>query len=86
MLLAEGGVLDGLLAEARAEVQSRIDRAEGLIDAWEHDAPGLLEPIFIGRLREVLRRDPAPVRLRADATGKSAATCVSRPPAVMTAP
>lgn len=55
------------LRDARNSAERRIERAEHLIDSWEHlvcDAPGHLEPVFIGRLREVLRRDPAPVRLR----------------------
>lgn len=56
---------DSALAAA-ASVQDRIARAEHLIDSWEHDAPDHSNPVFIGRLRETLRRDPAPVRLRED--------------------
>lgn len=52
------------LRDARDRAERRNERAEALIDSWEHDAPGHSNPIFIGRLREVLRRDPAPVRLR----------------------
>lgn len=56
------------LTEARDRAEARIERAERLIDSWEHDAPDHSNPVFIGRLRETLRRDPAPVRLRNDAT------------------
>ena len=44
--------------------EARIERAERLIDSWERDAPDHSNPVFIGRLRETLRRDPAPVALR----------------------
>jgi hypothetical protein len=54
------------LATERNAALARIARAERLIDSWEHDAPDHSNPVFIGRLREVLRRDPAPVRLRDD--------------------
>lgn len=54
------------LATERDAVLARIARAEQLIDSWEHDAPDLIEPVFIGRLRECLRRDPAPIRMRGD--------------------
>lgn len=56
----------GIAADQAEPLRVRIARAEALIDAWEHDAPDHLEPVFIGRLREVLRRDPAPVRLRGE--------------------
>jgi hypothetical protein len=52
------------LATERDAALARIARAERLIDSWEHDAPDHSNPAFIGRLRECLRRDPAPVRLR----------------------
>lgn len=52
------------LATERDAALARIARAERLIDSWEHDAPDHSNPVFIGRLRECLRRDPAPVRLR----------------------
>lgn len=52
----------------KAAHERRVKRAGALLDAWEHDAPGLVDPVFAGRLREVLRRDPAPVRLREDDT------------------
>lgn len=52
------------LRDARDSAERRIERAERLIDSWEHDAPDHSNPVFIGRLRETLRRDPAPVRLR----------------------
>lgn len=52
------------LRDARDSAERRIERAERLIDSWEHDAPDHSNPVFIGRLRECLRRDPAPVRLR----------------------
>lgn len=52
------------LRDARDKAERRIERAERLIDSWEHDAPEHSSPVFIGRLRECLRRDPAPVRLR----------------------
>lgn len=67
------GALDGAerigeraaeLATERDAALARIARAERLIDSWEHDAPDHSNPVFIGRLRECLRRDPAPVRLR----------------------
>ena len=62
----------------RDVLAARIARAEALIDAWEHDAPGLVVPVFIGRLREVLRRDPAPVHLRHSAPDQnSLPTCCS---------
>ena len=54
------------LTEARDRAEARIERAERLIDSWERDAPDHSNPVFIGRLRECLRRDPAPVRLRGD--------------------
>jgi hypothetical protein len=54
------------LATERDAALARIARAERLIDSWEHDAPDHSNPVFIGRLRECLRRDPAPVRLRGD--------------------
>lgn len=54
------------LRDALDIAKRRIERAERLIDAWEHDAPEHSNPVFIGRLRECLRRDPTPVRLRAD--------------------
>lgn len=71
-----GGVLAALLRdredaarrEGGATERKRIERAEALLSAWEHDAPGLVDPTFVGRMREVLRRDPAPVRLRDRAT------------------
>lgn len=52
------------LRDARDSAERRIERAERLIDSWEHDAPGHSNPVFIGRLRECLRHAPAPVRLR----------------------
>lgn len=52
------------LIDARDRAERRNERAEALIDSWERDAPDHSNPVFIGRLREVLRRDPAPVRLR----------------------
>lgn len=52
------------LATERDAALARIARAERLIDSWERDAPDHSNPVFIGRLRECLRRDPAPVRLR----------------------
>lgn len=52
------------LATERDAALARIARAERLIDSWDHDAPQHSNPVFIGRLREVLQRDPAPVRLR----------------------
>jgi hypothetical protein len=52
-------------AEAEVErLRERVERTLRLIDSWEHDAPDHSNPVFIGRLRECLRRDPAPVRLR----------------------
>lgn len=54
------------LTEARDRAEARIERAERLIDSWEHDASGHSNPVFIGRLRECLSRDPAPVRRRGD--------------------
>lgn len=54
------------LATERDAALARIARAERLIDSWERDAPDHSNPVFIGRLRECLRRDPAPVRLRSD--------------------
>lgn len=54
------------LATERDAALARIARAERLIDSWEHDAADHSNPVFIGRLRECLRRDPAPVRLRGD--------------------
>lgn len=54
------------LATERDAALARIARAERLIDSWEHDAPEHSNPVFIGRLRECLRRDPAPVRLRGE--------------------
>lgn len=45
-------------------LEARIERALRLIDSWERDAPDHSNPVFIGRLRECLRRDAAPVRLR----------------------
>ena len=54
------------LATERDAALCRIARAERLIDSWEHDAPDHSNPVFVGRLRERLRRDPAPVRLRGD--------------------
>lgn len=53
------------LATERDAALARIARAERLIDSWEHDAPDHSNPVFVGRLRECLRREPAPVRLRA---------------------
>lgn len=52
------------LRDARDAAERRIERTERLIDSWERDAPDHSNPVFIGRLRECLRRDPAPVRLR----------------------
>ncbi len=52
------------LATERDAALARIARTERLIDSWERDAPDHSNPVFIGRLRECLRRDPAPVRLR----------------------
>lgn len=52
------------LTEARDRAEARIARAERLIDSWERDAPDHSNSVFIGRLRECLRHDPAPVRLR----------------------
>jgi hypothetical protein len=52
------------LATERDAALARIARTERLIDSWERDAPGHSNPVFIGRLRECLRRDPAPVQLR----------------------
>lgn len=57
------------LATERDAALARIARTERLIDSWEHDAPEHSNPVFIGRLRECLRRDPAPVRLRAGECG-----------------
>ena len=54
------------LATERDAALARIARAERLIDSWEHDAPEHSNPVFIGRLRECLRRDPASVRLRGE--------------------
>lgn len=54
------------LATERDAALARIARTERLIDSWERDAPDHSNPVFIGRLRECLRRDPAPVRLRND--------------------
>lgn len=54
------------LATERDAALARIAMAERLIDSWEHDAPDHSNPVFIGRLRERLRRDPAPVRLRGE--------------------
>lgn len=54
------------LATERDAALARIARTERLIDSWERDAPDHSNPVFIGRLRECLRRDPAPVRLRGD--------------------
>lgn len=54
------------LATERDAALVRIARAERLIDSWEHDAPDHSNPVFIGRLRECLRRDPVPIRLRGD--------------------
>lgn len=54
------------LRDARDSAERRIERAERLIDSWERDAPDHSNPVFIGRLRECLRRDPAPIRLRDD--------------------
>lgn len=63
------------LTEARGRAEARIERAERLIDSWEHDAPDHSNPVFIGRLREVLRRDPAPVRLRDESTEERCVVC-----------
>lgn len=52
------------LRDARDAAERRIERTERLIDSWERDAPDHSNPVFIGRLRECLRSDPAPVRLR----------------------
>lgn len=52
------------IATERNAALARIARTERLIDSWEYDAPQHSNPVFIGRLRECLRRDPAPVRLR----------------------
>ncbi len=54
------------LRDARDKAERRIERAERLIDSWEHDAPDHSNPVFTGRLRECLRHDPAPVRLRGE--------------------
>ena len=54
------------LRDALDIAERRIERAERLIDSWEHDAPDHSNPVFIGRLRECLRRDPAPIRLRGE--------------------
>ena len=54
------------LRDARDSAERRIERAERLIDSWEHDAPDHSNPVFIGRLRECLRRHPAPIRLRVE--------------------
>lgn len=60
-------------AERQAErLEARIARAERLIDSWEHDAPDHSNPVFIGRLRECLHRDPAPIRLREEGGGEDA--------------
>lgn len=56
----------GIAADQFEQLRGRIARAEALIDAWEHDGPDHTNPVFIGRLRECLRRDPAPVRLRGE--------------------
>ena len=54
------------LATERDAALARIARTERLIDSWERDAPDHSNPVFIGRLRECLRRDPAPVRSESD--------------------
>jgi hypothetical protein len=54
------------LRDARDSAERRLERAERLIDSWEHDAPDHSNPVFIGRLRECLRRAPASVRLRGE--------------------
>lgn len=54
------------LRDALDSAERRIERTERLIDSWERDAPDHSNPVFIGRLRESLRRDPAPVCLRSD--------------------
>lgn len=54
------------LRDALGSAERRIERTERLIDSWERDAPDHSNPTFIGRLRESLRCDPAPVRLRID--------------------
>lgn len=54
------------LRDARDSAERRIERTERLIDSWERDAPDHSNPVFIGRLRETLQRDPAPVRLRGE--------------------
>lgn len=46
------------LRDARDGAERRIERTERLIEAWELDAPDHTNPVFIGRLREALRRDP----------------------------
>jgi len=51
------------LATERDAALARLARTERLIDSWERDAPDHSNPVFIGRLRECLRRDPTPVRL-----------------------
>lgn len=60
------------LRDARDSAERRIERADRLIDSWEHDAPDHSNPVFIGRLRECLRRDPAPIRLRMEEGGGGA--------------
>lgn len=52
------------LATERDAALARIARTERLIDSWERDAPEHSNPVFVGRLRECLRRNPAPVQLR----------------------
>lgn len=62
--IAEAEVHIEQLTEALDRAEARIERAERLIDSWENDAPDHSNPVFIGRLRECLRRDPTPIRLR----------------------